>query len=128
MNILYSGRFGKAPRKQITFNKTMGGVAERLCTGLQNQFTRVKIPSPSPDYVINKTITNIGDHTMWILSIVVFALVSGQLQEQYVVKSFKSEAECKAALKEFAEADVNKNINFLVRCMAKEQYDQIKNK
>lgn len=68
---------------------------------------------------------------MWILSIVVFAVGTSGLagiEEQHITKQFKSETECRNALREFSEADVNKNVNFLARCMAKEQFDQLKKK
>lgn len=68
---------------------------------------------------------------MWILSIVVFAVGTSGLvgvEEQHITKQYKSEADCRTALKEFAEADVNKNANFLARCMAKEQFEQLKKK
>ncbi len=68
---------------------------------------------------------------MWILSIVIFAAgTSGlvMIEEKQITKEFKTEQDCKVALKQYVDSADDKKINFLARCMAKEQYDQIKKK
>lgn len=68
---------------------------------------------------------------MWILSIVFFvAVTTGNIEVDHkqITQMFKTEQECRVALQKHYDDAADKKINFLGRCMTKEQYEQIKKK
>jgi len=65
---------------------------------------------------------------MWILSIVIFTVGVSSTQEKYAVYEYKTEQECIVQKDAFKKAADDKDMNYIARCMTKEQYDQIKKK
>lgn len=68
---------------------------------------------------------------MWILSIVFFTTItagSSAVEQTQIIQTFKTEKECIVALQKHYDDSLDKKINFLGRCMTKEQYDQVKKK